>query len=111
MSRFSLSFFLFHVLKFQRAYCSRFEQVRDFYANSNWAVFNQLVSVVAPGGSIGLDDKLFSFVYPSLEVHPFGIALGVVRFENGVHHDEYRDLRANPRFVASSLFPFLPTRD
>ncbi|KAI0274168.1 hypothetical protein BGY98DRAFT_1108473 [Russula aff. rugulosa BPL654] len=34
--------------------------VRDMYTKS-WSAFDRLVSVVPPGGSIGLDDKLFSF--------------------------------------------------
>ena len=34
--------------------------VRDMYTKS-WSAFDRLISVIPPGGSIGLDDKLFSF--------------------------------------------------
>jgi xylulokinase len=89
------------------------------YANASWRVLGQMVSpIVPPGGSLGFDDKLFTFVWrvlsssvlrtssdielhirPTSEVHPFGVVDGHVRFENGISTTEFRDLRANPRCV------------
>ncbi|KAG9084281.1 hypothetical protein FS749_005347 [Ceratobasidium sp. UAMH 11750] len=72
--------------------------VRDMYTKS-WAAFDRLVSVVPPGGAIGLDDKLFSFWMLQPEAPPFEHVKGVFRFETGVKVNEFRDLRANPRYV------------
>ena len=63
----------------------------------SWAAFDRLVSVVPPGGAIGLDDKLFSFWMLQPEAPPFEHVKGIFRFETGVKVNEFRDLRANPR--------------
>ncbi|KAG8742297.1 hypothetical protein FRC10_001721 [Ceratobasidium sp. 414] len=75
--------------------------VRDMYTKS-WAAFDRLVSVVPPGGAIGLDDKLFSFWMLQPEAPPFEHVKGVFRFETGVKVNEFRDLRANPRCLLES---------
>ncbi|KAG8751529.1 hypothetical protein FRC12_012402 [Ceratobasidium sp. 428] len=75
--------------------------VRDMYTKS-WAAFDRLVSVVPPGGAIGLDDKLFSFWMLQSEAPPFEHVKGVFRFETGVKVNEFRDLRANPRCLLES---------
>ncbi|KAG9119734.1 hypothetical protein FRC07_005094 [Ceratobasidium sp. 392] len=75
--------------------------VRDMYTKS-WAAFDRLVSVVPPGGAIGLDDKLFSFWVLQPEAPPFEHVKGVFRFETGVKVNEFRDLRANPRCLLES---------
>ncbi|KAG8727728.1 hypothetical protein FRC11_012596 [Ceratobasidium sp. 423] len=78
--------------------------VRDMYTKS-WAAFDRLVSVVPPGGAIGLDDKLFSFWMLQPEGPPFDHVKGIFRFETGVKVNEFRDLRANPRGVGILGFP------
>ncbi|CAE6429088.1 unnamed protein product [Rhizoctonia solani] len=75
--------------------------VRDMYTKS-WAAFDRLVSVVPPGGAIGLDDKLFSFWMLQPEGPPFEHVKGIFRFETGVKVNEFRDLRANPRCLLES---------
>ncbi|KAG8752913.1 hypothetical protein FRC14_006592 [Serendipita sp. 396] len=75
--------------------------VRDAYTKS-WSAFDRLVAVVPPGGSIGLDDKLFSFWLLQEEQYPFSHVKGVYRFETGVKVAEFRDLRANPRCLLES---------
>lgn len=41
-----------------------FSKIKASYANSSWPVFSQMVNPVVPlGGSLGYDDKLFSFVW------------------------------------------------
>ncbi|KAF8756664.1 Actin-like ATPase protein [Rhizoctonia solani] len=84
--------------------------VRDMYTKS-WAAFDRLVSVVPPGGAIGLDDKLFSFWLLQPEGPPFEHVKGIYRFETGVKVNEFRDLRANPRQHArmTSLLTSTPT--
>ncbi|KAF8321157.1 hypothetical protein DL93DRAFT_2212896 [Clavulina sp. PMI_390] len=77
------------------------ELVRDLYTKS-WSAFDRLVSVIPPGGSIGLDDKLFSFWVLQGESFPFALVKGVFRFETGVKVTEFRDLRANPRSLIES---------
>ncbi|KAH9995286.1 hypothetical protein BJV77DRAFT_991732 [Russula vinacea] len=75
--------------------------VRDMYTKS-WSAFDRLVSVVPPGGSIGLDDKLFSFWLLQGDSHPMSHVKGIFRFETGVKVNEFRDLRANPRCLVES---------
>ncbi|KAH8978855.1 hypothetical protein EDB92DRAFT_1955857 [Lactarius akahatsu] len=75
--------------------------VRDMYTKS-WSAFDRLVSVVSPGGSIGLDDKLFSFWLLQGDSHPLSHVKGIFRFETGVKVNEFRDLRANPRCLVES---------
>ncbi|CAE6443521.1 unnamed protein product [Rhizoctonia solani] len=76
--------------------------VRDMYTKS-WAAFDRLVSVVPPGGAIGLDDKLFSFWLLQSEGPPFEHVKGIYRFETGVKVNEFRDLRANPRQMPARI--------
>jgi len=45
-----------------------------------------------------LDDKLFSFWLLQDENYPFSHIKGVYRFETGIKVNEFRDLRANPRY-------------
>ncbi|CAL1702910.1 unnamed protein product [Somion occarium] len=75
--------------------------VRDMYTKS-WSAFDRLVAIVPPGGSIGLDDKLFSFWLLQSDSHPLGHVKGIFRFETGVKVNEFRDLRANPRCLLES---------
>ncbi|KAI0029060.1 actin-like ATPase domain-containing protein [Vararia minispora EC-137] len=75
--------------------------VRDMYTKS-WSAFDRLVSVVPPGGSIGLDDKLFSFWLLQGDSYPLAHVKGIYRFETGIKVNEFRDLRANPRCLVES---------
>ncbi|KAJ4490148.1 hypothetical protein J3R30DRAFT_3693685 [Lentinula aciculospora] len=75
--------------------------VRDMYTKS-WSAFDRLVAIVPPGGSIGLDDKLFSFWHLQADSFPYSHVKGIYRFENGVKVSEFRDLRANPRCLIES---------
>ncbi|KAI0795956.1 hypothetical protein C8Q75DRAFT_803016 [Abortiporus biennis] len=80
--------------------------VRDMYTKS-WSAFDRLVAIVPPGGSIGLDDKLFSFWLLQSDSYPLGHVKGIFRFETGVKVNEFRDLRANPRcLIESQLLSF-----
>ncbi|KAL6306539.1 actin-like ATPase domain-containing protein [Sparassis latifolia] len=75
--------------------------VRDMYTKS-WSAFDRLCAIVPPGGSIGLDDKLFSFWLLQGDSFPFSHVKGIFRFETGVKVSEFRDLRANPRCLLES---------
>ncbi|KAJ3510162.1 hypothetical protein NLJ89_g4836 [Agrocybe chaxingu] len=75
--------------------------VRDMYTKS-WSAFDRLVAIVPPGGSIGLDDKLFSFWHLQPDSYPFTRVKGIYRFETGIKVNEFRDLRANPRCLLES---------
>ncbi|KAJ7666698.1 D-xylulose kinase [Mycena polygramma] len=75
--------------------------VRDMYTKS-WSAFDRLVAIVPPGGSIGLDDKLFAFWHLQPDAHPFAHVKGIYRFETGIKVAEFRDLRANPRCLLES---------
>ncbi|KAJ7450069.1 hypothetical protein B0H11DRAFT_2202044 [Mycena galericulata] len=75
--------------------------VRDMYTKS-WSAFDRLVAIVPPGGSIGLDDKLFAFWHLQPDAHPFAHVKGIYRFETGIKVTEFRDLRANPRCLLES---------
>ncbi|KAF5376425.1 hypothetical protein D9615_008630 [Tricholomella constricta] len=75
--------------------------VRDMYTKS-WSAFDRLVAIVPPGGSIGLDDKLFSFWHLQSDSFPYSYVNGIYRFETGVKVPEFRDLRANPRCLVES---------
>lgn len=75
--------------------------VRDMYTKS-WSAFDRLVAIVPPGGSIGLDDKLFSFWHLQGDPFPYSHVKGIFRFETGVKVNEFRDLRANPRCLLES---------
>ncbi|KIP02227.1 hypothetical protein PHLGIDRAFT_130858 [Phlebiopsis gigantea 11061_1 CR5-6] len=75
--------------------------VRDMYTKS-WSAFDRLVAIVPPGGSIGLDDKLFSFWLLQGDSYPLSHVKGIYRFETGIKVNEFRDLRANPRCLLES---------
>ncbi|KAG5643463.1 hypothetical protein DXG03_000895 [Asterophora parasitica] len=75
--------------------------VRDMYTKS-WSAFDRLVAIVPPGGSIGLDDKLFSFWHLQSDSFPYSYVKGIYRFETGIKVPEFRDLRANPRCLVES---------
>ncbi|KAI0338782.1 hypothetical protein BDW22DRAFT_676265 [Trametopsis cervina] len=75
--------------------------VRDMYTKS-WSAFDRLVAIVPPGGSIGLDDKLFSFWLLQGDSYPMSHVKGIFRFETGIKVNEFRDLRANPRCLIES---------
>ncbi|KAL0061327.1 hypothetical protein AAF712_011844 [Marasmius tenuissimus] len=75
--------------------------VRDMYTKS-WSAFDRLVAIVPPGGSIGLDDKLFSYWHLQGDIYPLERVKGIFRFETGVKVQEFRDLRANPRCLVES---------
>jgi xylulokinase len=68
----------------------------------SWSAFDRLVAIVPPGGSIGLDDKLFSFWLLQGDSYPFSHVKGIFRFETGIKVNEFRDLRANPRCLLES---------
>ncbi|OBZ66058.1 hypothetical protein A0H81_13965 [Grifola frondosa] len=68
--------------------------VRDMYTKS-WPSY-RLIAIAPPGGSIGLDDKLFSFWLLQGDSYPFSHVKGIFRFQTGVKVNEFRDLRANP---------------
>lgn len=57
--------------------------VRDMYTKS-WSAFDRLVAIVPPGGSIGLDDKLFAFWHLTSDSHPYSHVKGIYRFETGI---------------------------
>ncbi|KAL9932749.1 hypothetical protein V8E36_008448 [Tilletia maclaganii] len=65
--------------------------VRNAYCNSRWAVMERLVNAVPPGGTIGLDNKLFTHVVSKDGVQDLR------RFERGCRIIEFSDLRANAR--------------
>ncbi|KIY49659.1 actin-like ATPase domain-containing protein [Fistulina hepatica ATCC 64428] len=83
--------------------------VRDMYTKS-WSAFDRLVAIVPPGGSIGLDDKLFSFWQLQGDDHPQNHVKGIYRFETGIKVTEFRDLRANPRCLIESQMLSLRVR-
>ncbi|KAF7981000.1 hypothetical protein HWV62_35826 [Athelia sp. TMB] len=83
--------------------------VRDMYTKS-WSAFDRLVAIVPPGGSIGLDDKLFSFWLLQGDSFPFSHVKGIFRFETGIKVNEFRDLRANPRCLLESQILSLRVR-
>ncbi|KAF9244439.1 hypothetical protein BU15DRAFT_71425 [Melanogaster broomeanus] len=60
------------------------------------------LAIVPPGGSIGLDDKLFSFWLLQGDSYPLSHVKGIYRFETGIKVNEFRDLRANPRCLLES---------
>ncbi|EIM20969.1 hypothetical protein WALSEDRAFT_60660 [Wallemia mellicola CBS 633.66] len=79
--------------------------IRDAYCNGNWNTFNSLVNLINIGGSVGLDNKLFSFYYPERQQTLNGKYIsGYYRYELGYNTDEFRDLRANPRCLIESQF-------
>lgn len=75
--------------------------VRDAYCNASWQIFDTLVTLIAEGGRIGLDDKIYSFFWPQGEL---GAWQGISRFECGQRTEEFRDRRANPRSLLESQF-------
>ncbi|KAG6327454.1 hypothetical protein ID866_11635, partial [Astraeus odoratus] len=83
--------------------------VRDMYTKS-WSAFDRLVAIVPPGGSIGLDDKLFSFWLVQADSYPLSHVKGIYRLETGIKVHEFRDLRANPRCLLESQVPSFRVR-
>ncbi|GAA5911938.1 hypothetical protein JCM6882_004720 [Rhodosporidiobolus microsporus] len=75
--------------------------VRDLYANSDWKIFGHLSAIVPHGGTIGLDDKYFSFFFPHGEA---SVAQGLTRFVAGARVQEFPDRKANPRLLLESQF-------
>ncbi|TIA82011.1 hypothetical protein E3P94_01716 [Wallemia ichthyophaga] len=78
--------------------------IRDAYSNGNWSTFNSLVNIVNIGGSVGLDNKLFSFYYPTPQATLSGRLQGYYRYELGTSTNEFADLRANSRCIVESQF-------
>ncbi|PWN35015.1 uncharacterized protein FA14DRAFT_171713 [Meira miltonrushii] len=66
--------------------------IREEYTKT-WKAFKQLVQVVSPGGTAGLDDKLFLFFLFDDQDD----LQSVRRYEVGTCVSEFNDLRANPR--------------
>lgn len=66
--------------------------IREEYTKT-WKAFKQLVQVVSPGGTAGLDDKLFLFFLFDDQDE----LQSVRRYEQGTCVSEFNDLRANPR--------------
>lgn len=75
--------------------------MRDTYCNASWHTFYTLVTLIAEGGTIGLDDKLYTFFWPHGEL---GRWQGISRFEGGQRIKEFKDLRVNPRSLLESQF-------
>ncbi|GAA6010365.1 hypothetical protein JCM10207_005194 [Rhodosporidiobolus poonsookiae] len=73
--------------------------VRDLYANGEWKIFSHLSAIVPHGGTIGLDDKYFSFFFPHGEA---SVAQGFLRFVSGARVQEFPDRKANPRLLLES---------
>ncbi|MBW0471782.1 hypothetical protein O181_011497 [Austropuccinia psidii MF-1] len=88
------------LLEFKDADLARYF-VRDAYCNASWQTFDTLVNLIAEGGTIGLDDKLYSFFWSHGE---FGNWQGISKFEGGQRVEEFKDLRANPRSLLESQF-------
>ncbi|GAA5964251.1 hypothetical protein JCM21900_001802 [Sporobolomyces salmonicolor] len=74
---------------------------RDLYCNGQWSVFTHLTAIVPHGGTLGLDDKYFSFFFPHGEA---SIAQGFLRFGSGARIPEFPDRKANPRLLLESQF-------
>ncbi|KPV78672.1 uncharacterized protein RHOBADRAFT_51111 [Rhodotorula graminis WP1] len=72
---------------------------RDMYCNGQWPVFAHLSAIVPHGGTIGLDDKHFSFFFPHGEATS---AQGLVRFAHGARVTEFVDRKINPRLLVES---------
>ncbi|GAA6040761.1 hypothetical protein JCM8097_003285 [Rhodosporidiobolus ruineniae] len=81
--------------------------VRDLYANGEWRIFSHLSAIVPHGGTIGLDDKHFSFFFPHGEA---SVAQGFLRFVAGARVQEFPDRKANPRLLLESQFMSLRLR-
>ncbi|WVW81860.1 hypothetical protein I302_103858 [Kwoniella bestiolae CBS 10118] len=71
--------------------------VRDRYGNGKWTQFFSLAEIISQGGSMSLDDKLFIFTRADEK-------LEILRFENGVCVEEFREIRANPRCLLEFQF-------
>lgn len=66
--------------------------IRQVFAKT-WRAFKRLVKAVSPGGTVGLDNKLFLFFIPT------GPAKGLRRYEQGTRVSDFSDLRASPRCI------------
>ncbi|KAI8446603.1 hypothetical protein BY996DRAFT_7802906 [Phakopsora pachyrhizi] len=86
------------VLEYKDANLAR-SFIRESYCNSSWRTFDALVTLIAEGGRVGLDDKLYTFFTPHGEL---GGLSGISRFEHGQRTEEFRDRRANPRSLLES---------
>ncbi|KAA1074993.1 hypothetical protein PGT21_026602 [Puccinia graminis f. sp. tritici] len=75
--------------------------LRDSYCNGSWHTFDTLVTLISEGGTIGLDDKLYTFFWPHGEL---GSWQGISRFEAGQRIKEFKDQRVNPRSLLESQF-------
>ncbi|KAI9608263.1 hypothetical protein KEM48_003397 [Puccinia striiformis f. sp. tritici PST-130] len=75
--------------------------LRDTYCNGSWHTFDTLVTLISEGGTIGLDDKLYTFFWPHGEL---GSWQGISRFESGQRIKEFKDQRVNPRSLLESQF-------
>ncbi|KAL7418661.1 hypothetical protein Q5752_006344 [Cryptotrichosporon argae] len=76
--------------------------VRDRYGNGRWDTTARLALAFPPGGSLGADNKRYSFMWKNPVATPVGMQSGTTRFERGVLVDEFKDLRANARCVLES---------
>ncbi|BGP36950.1 hypothetical protein JCM10449v2_000854 [Rhodotorula kratochvilovae] len=72
---------------------------RDMYCNGQWDVFSHLSAIVPHGGTIGLDDKYYSFFFPHGEATS---AQGFLRFVDGARVQEFVDRKVNPRLLLES---------
>ncbi|GAA6056256.1 hypothetical protein JCM3770_007279 [Rhodotorula araucariae] len=72
---------------------------RDMYCNGQWDVFAHLSAIVPHGGTIGLDDKYYSFFFPHGEATS---AQGFIRFVDGARVQEFVDRKINPRLLLES---------
>jgi len=88
------------LLEYKDADLARFF-LRDTYCNGSWHTFDTLVTLISEGGTIGLDDKLYTFFWPYGEL---GSWQGISRFEAGQRVKEFKDQRVNPRSLLESQF-------
>ncbi|KAH9467663.1 hypothetical protein Pst134EA_011299 [Puccinia striiformis f. sp. tritici] len=75
--------------------------LRDTYCNGSWHTFDILVTLISEGGTIGLDDKLYTFSGP---MGNLGAGKAFSRFESGQRIKEFKDQRVNPRSLLESQF-------
>lgn len=64
---------------------------RDSFCNGKWNVLSHMCAITPSGGSIGMDNKMFTISVPK------GNNRGIRRFEHGVRVAEFSDTRVNSR--------------
>lgn len=104
------------VMVFENGTVTR-EYFRDIYNGGSWEMFNADIVDTTPGGSLGLDDKMFGFFCEcsfqdrqqidfadnQQERIPKDIK-GVTRFESGLRIPEFTNVHHVPRLLMESQF-------